>query len=594
MKPFHEMTYSDAVALFGLKKRERGVADAYDVIRAMAENHDFWQDGDLWVGPRGQSDAEWQSRMKAAVERQHVSGGAVLEAQANFVRGLLGKQANIQVVPIGDHDEKGPEWERLTKEAEGIVEALSVWWDDVGLWAAVRRMAARSRWAGWGTLRLRIPSGRLVERETRDGVIQQLPTNMQSLADALAAIELSAPEPEHCVVVKHPDTQQHAAVFHFTGNDENGRAVNYIELWYDETIRGETYTMRRTLRQEGQDEGPFSYRWDGRLPVSEMDASTLFTRPVREAEAAYAFALTNVVKVGESAGYRQHVTTNAEEPGYWSYVKPAGEGPHETADDGQGKTIYKHRVPWAHGPGTTNNIIGIPAKTDDSGETIASPGFHVVDPVDPELATKAADFWRRTVLEKCYQGHLAGRATGEASGLAYEQARAAFAGDLQLHVDPAERAITQALESVIVIAESMMASPPKILERFRLIVTLTPDAGPISPERRKQIVEEVNAGLKARPTAMAELGTDDVAAELDAIDQDPISQLSMTERRAKAMAAFPDEVPLVTRAILVGYTEEEARQYFGEADAARVRAEEQARDEIRDALERGTGEGAAA
>src|SRR5690606_35718167 len=120
-------------------------------------------------------------------------GGAVLEALANFVRGMLGKQANIQAVPAGPVSEA--EEEARNREAEELIEALSVWWDRVELWEKMRRAVARSRWAGWGPLRLRIPTGRLIERETEGGTVRQLP-KFATLEEALAAIELHAPEPD--------------------------------------------------------------------------------------------------------------------------------------------------------------------------------------------------------------------------------------------------------------------------------------------------------------------------------------------------------------------------------------------------------------
>lgn len=585
MKRFDEFTYDDAVAEIERRKKDR-LGDAYQVNHDMAELHDFWQDGELWVGPRGGLLA-WNAEVRDRIKAQYIPGGAVLEALANFVRGMLGKQANIQAVPAGPVSEA--EEEARNREAGELIEVLSVWWDRVELWEKMRRAVARSRWAGWGPLRLRIPTGRLIERETEDGtVIRELP-KFGTLEEALEAIELHAPEPDQCIVIQHPDTQQRAAIFHYTDQADNGSPVNYVELWYEEDGK----TVLRILQQGAGEATVLSYDWGGALPISEVDGEVMITEPVRRAEAALAFASTNFVRTVETAGFRERYTINAEPAGLWLPARPEGGAPR-TMDDGQGGTLYFHPLPRSLGAGITTDLIGIPVESDTDGEKRATPQITIADPVDPKYATDAEEFARARVLQRCGQGHLAMIASGEASGFAYEQARAAFAGDLQLHVDPTERGLTQILEAVVAMAESMMVRPLNVLERLRLIVTLTPDAGPISPEMRKQYIEEAEKGCRSRSSAMALIGIDDVQAELEAIEQDPLNQISMTERRAKAMAAFPDEVPLVTRAILVGYTEEEARQYFGEADAARVRAEEQARDEIRDALERGTGEGAAA
>lgn len=580
MKRFEEFTYQDAVDALAARKAER-VGDAYDVNQKMAEAGDFWQDGSLWVGPRG-SDEAWNAAIKAVIARQFVPGGAVLEAIGNFVRGLLGKQANIQAVPLGPVEEGSDEANRLKAEADEIIEALSVWWDRVRLWQRMREVAARSRWAGWGAIRLRIPPGKLEREEGEDGVVTRLP-RFDNFAEALSAVDLSAPEPVYCAVIEHPDTLQRAAIFHYTGDDKRGR----VELWYED---GEETVFRLLVEGGEEAEEEARFPWGGRIPVAEMDGDVLLTEPVRRSEAALAFALTNTVRVGETAGFRERYTTNAEPSGIWLPTPPGNLGPHRTMDDGEGGILYFHPLPRSLGAGITTDLIGVWG--DAEGETRASPGVTIADPVDLDYATKGAEFWRRRVLELCHQGHLAMTTRGEASGYAYEQSRAAFIGDLDAHVDPAERALTETLEAAVAMAESMMVNPPGILERFRLIVTITPDPGPVSPELAQETRDNVKAGLLSRSTAMAKIGVDDVAAELDAIEQDPQSQIGAIKERVAIMlqlkAAEPD-MPLVQAAIVAGWDEDEARRLFTETDAAAVQARQE-REAIAAALRGGQGE----
>lgn len=577
MKRVEDWTYNDAVAAVDAHVNER-VGDDYATNAAMIEDGDFWQDGKHWVGPRG-GDVAWEAAIKAAVERQHIPGGAILEGVGNFVRGLVGKQANIQAVPLeGDADD-----EAAREAAAELVEALSVWWDDRRLWEKMRRVVARSRWAGWGTFRLRILPAKLERTRTEDGEVTRLP-RMESFADALAAIDLEAPEPDQCVVIEHPDTGQRVAIFHYAVIDDGNKGKNRVEVWYEDGDK----TRLRVLEEGGEQVASGEYDWGGRLPVSEMDGELMVTEPVRRAEAAFAFAQTMVVRAGESAGFRERTTSNAEPAGLWLPTPPVN-GPVRSIDDGRGGTLYFHPLPRSLGAGVTTDLVGIVTKATDAGEERATPSITYADPVDPEFAIRPAHHWRARVLELCQQGHLALITRGESSGIGYEQARATFAADLDAHVDPAERALTEILEAAVTMAESMQANPDRWLERFRMIVTITPDPGPISPERRKQIIEEVKAGLKARSTAMAELGTDDVAAELDAIEQDPQSQLGAIKERVGIMlqlkAAEPD-LSLVQAAIAVGWDADEARDLFGEADAAAAQAR-QAREEIADALRGG-------
>lgn len=590
MKRFEEWTYDDAVQAIAAHMEDRVGKAAYQVNRAMVEDGDFWQHGELWIGPRG-SDEAWQAKIRAAIERQHVPGGAVLEAIGNFVHGLLGKQAHIQAVPLEPAEEGSEAEARQKQEADELVEQLSVWWDRVRLWTLMRLVAARSRWAGWGSLRLRIPPGRLVRSEGEDGgVVLRLP-RFSSFAEALAAIDLSAPEPEHCVVIEHADTQQRAAIFHYTvdPSGEGQEQEKRVEIWYQD---GDDTVLRLLTEGDGEVQSE-RYPWGGRLPISELDGELLVTEPVRRTEAAYMAAQTNIMRAIESSGFRERYTTNAEPAGIWLPTPPENIGPTPTVTDDRGNTLYLHPLPRALGAGITTDLVGIVTERTADGEKRATPGIEFADPVDPEPLIRAAEYWRGRVLQLCYQGHLAMSGRGEASGYAYEQSRAAYAGDLDAHVDPTERAITETLEAAVVMGESMMDSPPRYLERFRLIVTVVPDPGPVSSAAQQEIRANVEAGLLSRPSAMAQIGVDDVAAELDAIEQDPQSQLGVLKERTAIMAqlkAAEPEMSLVQAAIIAGWDEEEAQRLFAEADAAAVQAR-QAREAIAEAL-RGGGQAA--
>lgn len=583
MKPFEEWTYEDATKAINAHVAEH-VGDAYDVNRAMVEDHDLWQRGELWVGPRG-SDQVWVAKIRDSVERQYVPGGAVLEAFGNVVRGLLGKEATLQLVPREEVPEGSEQAEALEREAKEVAGQLMGLWGRVQLWRHMRRVVIRSRWAGWGPIRWRIPPGRLERSEGEDGtVVTRLP-RFESFEDALSAIDLSTPEPKHCVVIEHEDTQQRAAIFHYTAQDSKTGDRSRVELWYEDGDQ----TVSRVLVEGGETLASETYDWGGRLPITEVDGELLLTEPVRRAEASLAFAQTNVNRSTETSGFRERYTMNAEPAGLWLPVRPNDIAAPRSSTDEHGNTLYFHPLPRSLGAGVTTDLIGVLTESTPEGEKRATPGVEIADPVDPEHAIKAARFWRARVLEMCYQGHLAMTGKGETSGEAYEQARAAYIGDLDAHVDPTERALTEAIEAVIVMAESMMSAPPRYLERYRVVVTVVPDPGPVSAAVRQEIRADVEAGLLSRVTAMAKAGVDDVDDELDAIEQDPKSQLGLIHERVgimRELRATEPDMPLVQAARVAGWSEEEAKELFGETDTLSTQ-DRQERDAIRDALEGG-------
>lgn len=526
MKPLAEFTLDDAIAEIEARKASLGEG-GFDANRKLIEEQDFWQDGETWKGPRG-TPAAWAASLKEAVANQHIPGAASFEALNNFLRGLFGKEANIQAVPVADDSvgDQGNSDEEVA-EARQLVDFLTEWWDDVGLWGILREAGRRSRWAGWGDVRLWIPDGLL--EDGGDGSTR-LPIR-DDFASALAAIRVSAPMPDSGISFRHPSTQSQASIFTYTDDDDNLKA----ELWYQDLEQldenGKPLTVLVILSDEGR-EGPYEYEWGGRIPQAEIKGEVMITDVVRRQEAALNFAETNIVKIGETAGFRERYTGNAEPNGIWLTTRPTTLGPTREITLDDGSKLYFHPTPRSMGPSVTTDLVGIKIETSDEGERRATPSVTIAEPVDPAYGIAGAEYRRKRVLELCGQGHLAMIGSGESSGFAYEQSRAVFRGDLEWHKNPVEMAIASILETVIVMAESMMSSPPRYLERFRIVVTLTVDPGPVSPEYQNQVMVMVDKGLLSRPSAMSRLGVEDVQGEMDAIEQDPSAQVG----RWKAIA----------------------------------------------------------
>lgn len=566
---------ADAIALMP------GGQEAFDANKAFVEDQDHWQEGDAWIGPNGGSDAELETLVLAAVERQLVAVDAIGEVLHRVANALLRREADVDLIPLEAPEEDSEEEARLQEEAADIKAQLSHWWDQVKLWELARLAVKRSRWSTRGALRLWIGEGGLEVAKTDSGQVTRLPTGLE-FADALGRLQLSAPTPDEALVHVDPDTQERVGIFLF--EDENEQQA--VELWYlDEDDKA---VLR--IAGDGQDEEEqFSVNLKGRLPILEMEADLLITGPVRVQQKRLNFFESVMVRVTEAAGFPERYTLNAEPDGIWLTTPPTA-GPALKVQEYGGRTYYLHAAPRTLGAAITTHLVGVQSKADANGTSIATPGVVFKEPTDPDFAIKASRHAHLTILRTCRQGHLAVDSTAESSGLAYEQARADFEDDLWSVKVPLEGLLRDTIETAIVWAEAMSTMEGgSILDRFRVSVTLNVKSGPVTPLAQQQNNANVQSGTLSHESAMAANGVEDVDAELQKIRAQPEAMMNLRTKQLAQIAELVREgLTWELAARMVGIEDEEELKLFQEADvvAGERRRQEAEQDDETDDLRR--------
>lgn len=563
-------TFEDAVAAIEATQTAAAGKDGYEANHAFIEDVDHWQDGDTWVGPDGGGSAELRAKVLAAVERQYTPVNAVGEVVQNVANGLLKREADIAVIPVQPTGKDGEPSDAQQKAAAAIRAQLAAWWDARKLWDHARAAVRRSRWAGYGTLRLWINPDALVETERDGEVVLALPTGL-TFEQALGNIHLHAPTPDVAAVYTDPDTQQRCALFRYTEEAEDGKdEVACVELWY---LDGDEAVL--TILRDDEEESREEYRvpLGGRLPIAQMEADVLITDPVRRQQNRLNFFESLLTRVGETAGFPERYTLNAAPHGIW-LTSPPADGPALETQEVGGKTWYLHRAPRAIGAAITTDLRGVKTtvETTTGGvhEILATPNVVFKEPTDPDYAIRACEHARATILRSCSQGHLVTTSQAETSGDAYEQARTAFENDLETTRGPLEGMIRTILEAAIAMAEAMStpAEGGSRLAQFRIGVTCHVHAGPVSALQKQAIVLQYEKGLISRQTALAKLGVEDTAAELAALDADPLTRLTLLTKQAEALRALTDAgVPIGVAAELAGFEPAVARKMaLGDTD----------------------------
>lgn len=574
---------------WGLDDADKAIADAvaaitrdgYDANKAFVEADDHWQEGKRWVGPQG-TDAT-RATVLERVERQFTPRDAIGEVIDRVANALLKTEPAIDFVPVDLRPGAEPT-EAQHNEAAAMVAKISDWWDGVQLWERARKAVKRSRWSGRGALRLWIAPGQLERAGDEDNQVLRLPAGLQ-FEDALQRLQLSAPAPDAAHVYTDPDTQRQVGVYLFERDKEK-----FAELWY---VDGERTVLRVVSQSRGADGSEaedvaeeYAVEMGGRLPIAEMAADLLITETVRRQQDRLNFFESLMVRVGESAGFPERYTTNAEKHGIWLTSAPTDE-PALATKVFNGQTWYLHAVPRTLGSAITTDLIGI--ITDEKAGTRATPGVTFKEPTDPAYAIKASRHAYQTILEECNQAHILIAGDATASGVSRQEARADYEDDLSNTKTPLEGLIRVILEAVIAWAAAMSndANAKTFLQRYRCSVDLHVNSGPITPEEMQQNNQNMKDGVLSQETAMSLNGVEDVAAELSRLHAQPESQLALRkeqigimqqlvlagaswEAAAKVALVNDTELLAVFRELDAGRATEEARRVAEDEDVERA------------------------
>lgn len=521
MKKFEDWELKDAQDAVAEPLEEAVTTDGLAANEAFVEDGDHWQDGATWVGPRG-DDASWESEIKDQVERQFTPVDMIGECLDRIRDALIKHEPAVELAPLDDEADPSDD-ER--DEAEQILRVLANWWDTKKLWVHAGKAIKRGRWSTRGTLRFWVPPGKLVN--------DALPTGLE-LAEALDVLEMEAPTPSASAVVIDEATRRRAAVFLFTDADDKETA----ELWFEEVEtsgdrKENPGTQFRMLGGSAEAEGPGDSvipGTAGSLPIVEMGASLLVTDAVRRQQNRLNFFESLLNRNAETAGFPERYTLNAKPLGIWRKVAPTDKPPLDIRVVGS-DTWYLWEAPLTLGAGITTNLEGI--ESGEEGQTVTSPGVVFRDPTDPAFAIKAAGHAKDTLLRQCKQGHLVVTSRAEASGVAYEQARADHENDLAGTRVVVETMLREFLTAAIAWAGAMSTEAAQILEKWRVVVNLNVNSGPISAENRSQAVSEWKDGAVSQERMLSELGVDDIPAEIDRLREEERAGLDLRMKQAE-------------------------------------------------------------
>jgi len=532
--PFERWTYSDA--LNAMKKQLR--AD-YSVVERYVKDHDHYQDGSQWVGPG-------TATRSGKIADQFAPDDAVGEVITNVENAF--EEPQVGTAPLVDPADGSPIPE-ATRNAMAEAEALlSAWWDKRRVHEMVMDRQRQGVWAGYAALRVWVPS-RFLMQDGQGAVQFRIAADV---AEALDYIHLSAPDPEHGVVVTDMATMDQVGLFFSTEVAYEGDKVNSyekVEMVYLDPERERDEEADTIVRVVYADpEKRRSQRavvpLGGKLTIAAMTNRILITDPVVRVQRQLNLASSLLTRIMETAAFRERYTMNAKPQGIRIPYTPGDtlrDGAFLERDD-EGREWQVVPQPRTLGANTTTELIGLPEYNDRAeakGHT--TPQVFIADPVDPGPYIHAADAIRRKILRMCGQGHLGGISNAEASGIAYEQARAVFAKDLDKRRVAEEGMLRDILTTVLRMAEYIADEEGRFTDVIRVTVDQHVNPGPRSPDLVRLDLEAGEAGVLSDETVMARMGVEDIHAEKIRVQKSTMHILRVLEKVAQASNAFTTE-----------------------------------------------------
>jgi hypothetical protein len=543
MPDYRQLTARDAAALIPTRR------DDAALIRDLVAG-DQWQAGLLWLGEMP-ADPATRERLARGIVSENVCHEGVWRHMA----GVLGREPRWGLVPTvtprpprlirrTDPSPPGavsPAEQAVRTEADQrqaariaqIEDALVRWWDERGILQTLRDALIVALQEDRCPLRLYVPEGLLDAQE-------RVP-RARTLDQALGYLYLDRAEPDAAGVHSDPQTKRPLGIFVFP---RDGHTI--VEVTYTDAAGN---TVIRQLGGAADDAGS-AYPLGGALPIMDLHRAAILTPQIVQNQKALTLTLTQMMRNVNLAGSREKEYIGVRPPGVWEVVAEGTAGAEFNAATRQWERFVPQ--PLQTGPGR-RTFFETETYEDDQGvrRPIVNPHINTTEPVSVDHFVTTAAQQRTIALNQMQQGHVLLHDQATASGRSREQARAEYKTSLDLSKSAVDRVGRWVIETTLALAAVFLGQPTAFADlrcEFGAIV----DTGPLSPEERDQLRQDVQAGLLSKETYLALTGHDDPDAELAQIREeaeqlDPIARVNLQRSREalerdRQAATFAQEV----------------------------------------------------
>lgn len=489
--PYDALTLEDARKLLGGLRDERARA-AREFFRA-----DHWQGGQGWIGATPPQGAEY-GKIMSEIQRGFISENLIREVVKRHQSGVLGHEP-LWRFTVARPLQEGEQATRAEQAQINDVEAaLTTWWDTRKVLASFQQATNTALLTGRAVLRLFVPPGLRAE----NGILRA-----RDLPDALSRIYVDVPDPEQAGTFTDLDTRREVGLFAFRRGNQDA-----VEVTYQDS-RGLT-VLRILTGQDGAGEET-ALPLNGRLFIYELRREALITSQVQDCQRGLNLALTQLLRNVNLAGNLERIVLNAQLPGAWVDARgmPWVEGQSTGVRTWQSGT-------YTTGAGATTFLSGLPVFNQEGQLTgYSNPNVSFREPVAIDSFAGTREVYEAAILGQCDQRHVLMARDATASGESRKQARAEYEMSLRLTKSALDDAGRWLLGTVLALG-SVFSGAPLRFEGLRPEFNTVIDAGPITADERREIINEYSAGVVSRETTMSRLGIEDTDAEAAKIEEE--------------------------------------------------------------------------
>lgn len=520
-KPYDELTADDAHTMVGPGED-----------RAWIESNRKFYDGDHWQGGEGIAEAlpppshiTYQT-VKRGIARMFTSENHIKEVVNRRRDGVLGQPVRWRMVDRSAVEKASSPTEQESTALRELNASMREWYVQKHVHEALREFVRIGSLEDKAYLRIIIPSGRL-----RDAA------KIDTIDEALDLIYVEALGRNEMTFVRDRLTNNKAGIFAYSDDPEagptdpiaTGRSQKTAEICWVDLPSGMTVLRRvrsgmAALRGKGGSAPIIELEeveidLGRRMTMYEGTGMLLVDEPVRQQQRAVNTTLTHMLVDSRSSDFRQRIFLNAQPIG--SIIKDPETG-NET-------TVAATTVA---GLDTDLFLRGVEEELADGSIRIKDAEVRTIEPGSAQRYRDGIATYRAGLYRDTHQLHIELSQLSTSTGDARQQAMSDFELDLKFMKGRVDGAGRWLLMTVYLLAQYLADQATDDSEfdvEFDSIITL----GPVDPDTRRVLAEEVRLGTRSRRTAMAEANIEDPDAELSIIDGDEVFTANRREKQAE-------------------------------------------------------------
>ncbi len=499
------------------------LSDSENAAVLFLESENYYQKGKQYVGPPAAMDDLEGQRY---IEQSFVPLAKLGELTRRYVAGAVGQEPAFETVdekPITEGAAQG-EAAKPSQAKQLADSSVGAWWDNERMAETLEVFTSRLVSSNRAYFHYGVPPGFVRDFTDAAGSVVSA-INAADFQDALELIYCEVPDAGTAFVYTDSSIRQKYGIYSYAEPDpaDSTKTIKCIEVSWCPTRDADGNKIEPVLTQvrilKDDKSAPQSFVLDtGGVPlVVEAKFHPLVFSPVASDAN---IRLNNVINSDCTM-----VKINTDVAGFpeKNHVDIATPVIDTGRKDDSGKPIYEDADAMT-GPRTAPFHMSVvdESKDDKGSVTRSARGGTIIyrNPVSSDPLLEVIRFFLRELYTAANQAHVLEALSPDSSGVARIEARADFARALLKIARKVEGSLRDVLRGVRCLAAYVAQEQLEEMKALRDNVTCHPNSGPLSPDEKRLILEEVAAEVISRKLAMTMLGVEDLDAELNKIQEE--------------------------------------------------------------------------